>query len=100
MRDNAKRSLWRVVLCVILFIIVGTVGAVVCQSGRVRTIPPGGATEVQVRLATKELREFLQEAGRSQAEINRIVRALERKYLSESTDRCSDEESGKTEKER
>ena len=100
MRDKLKRALSRLALCVILFIIAGTVGAVVCQSHRLRVVPPGGATEAQVQEAAKELREFLQEAGRSQAEINRIVRALECKYLPESTERCSDDSGGKAEQER
>ena len=100
MRDKFKRALSRLALCVIVFIIAGTVSAVVCQSGRSRVIRPGEATEEQIRLAAEELREFLQKASRSQAEINRIVRALECEYLSDSTERCSDEESGQAEKER
>ena len=100
MRDTSKRVLWRIALCVIVLIIAGTVSAVVCQSGRSRIISPTEATEEQIRLAAEELREFLQEAGRSQTEINRIVRALECKYLPESTERCSDDEGGEAQEER
>ena len=100
MRDKCKRVLSRLVLCLIVFIIAGTVGAVVCESNRVRVILPGASSEAQVRAAIGDLREILRGADRSQAEIDRMVHELRCKHLPETTEGCSDEESSEAEKER
>lgn len=100
MRDKSKRILWRIVLCLIVFIIVGTVAAVICESNRVRVILPGASSEAQVRAAIGELRDILRGADRSQAEIDRMVHELRCKHLPATTEGCNDEESSEAEKER
>ena len=100
MRETLRRILWRAVLCLIVAIIIGAVTAVVCQSGRSRVLAPGEATEAEIQLAIDELRQILREAGRSQDEINRMTHALKCKYLPESTEGCSDEESRQAQEER
>ncbi len=100
MRGEHGRSWWRLGLCVILIVIAAIVTVAVCHSSRVRVIPPGEATEAQVQAAIGELREFLRDAGRSQAEIDRMVKELRCRYLPESTERCSNAESREAEKER
>ena len=94
MKDKLRRALGRVALCVIVLVIVGTVGAVVCQSGRVRVLSPDETTEAQLLEAIKEARAVLHDAGRSQAEIDKMVFEFRCRYLPESTEGCDDEESG------
>lgn len=99
MRDTS-RLLWRVALCLIVFVIAGTVTALICESGRVRVLLPNEVTEAQLQVAIKEARTALREAGRSQEEIDKMVFEFRCKYLPASTEGCSDDQSSHIEKQR
>lgn len=71
-------------------LLAAVVGASVCQSVSRPFRDPGEVSVAEVARAIRELRELMQEAGRSQEEINRTLHDLRCRYLPDTTEGCDD----------